>query len=102
MDYDFAVDTAKIDSLISVINGNITQIDNMIKQLYEECAYPLNKLDSLNYWKGEVYTAFKTKMESFRDGTFAEIKQELDVWSGKFSEAQQKSSQLTSTLTSEW
>ncbi|MBQ4030260.1 MAG: WXG100 family type VII secretion target [Bacilli bacterium] len=53
-------------------------------------------------WKGEVYTAFKTKMESFRDGTFAEIKQELDVWSGKFSEAQQKSSQLTSTLTSEW
>ncbi|MBQ4030258.1 MAG: hypothetical protein II625_00770 [Bacilli bacterium] len=59
MDYDFAVDTAKIDSLISVINGNITQIDNMIKQLYEECAYPLNKLDSLNYWKGEVYTAFK-------------------------------------------
>jgi uncharacterized protein YukE len=53
-------------------------------------------------WKGTVYNQFKTKMETFRDGSFAEIKSELDAWGAKFGDARDKSSTLTENLISQW
>ncbi len=74
MDYNFAVDSEKIDTLIEYINGKITAIETMRDNLLDNGTYPVNTLDTAGIWKGTVY-------EAFRDGAEnggAKVKESLD------------------------
>ena len=62
MDYDFAVSTKDIESLITTLNEKITEIGNVIDELFDTGDFPINKLDTMEVWSGASYKAL-------RDGT---------------------------------
>ncbi len=61
MDYDFAVSTKDIESLITTLNEKIKTIGEVIDELFDTGEFPINKLNTMEVWSGKSY-------ESLRDG----------------------------------
>ena len=63
MDYDFAVDNTKIGELISTLNQKIGEINEMIKNLFDEGEMAINNLADSEIWNGNSYRTFKNGTE---------------------------------------
>ena len=60
--YDFALDTLKIDNVITDLEAEKTNMNNAIINIYKII------YDMKDNWEGETYNTAKTNIESFHKG----------------------------------
>ena len=62
MNYNFATDTTKLESLESELNTGIANVSEAIGNIYKI----YNSLPSEKIWSGKAYNSFKNKAESYK------------------------------------
>lgn len=63
MNYSFATDTEKLDSLEEELNAEIANVSEAIGNIYKI----YDSLPSEKIWSGKAYNSFKTKADSYKD-----------------------------------
>ena len=62
MNYNFATDTEKLESLENELNTEIANVSEAIGNIYKI----YNSLPSEKIWSGKAYNSFKTKADSYK------------------------------------
>lgn len=69
MNYDFGSNSTSLEALQLLVTSEATKVQNAISNIYST----IDSMSADEVWDGEVYNAFKTKCDSYKESLDAVV-----------------------------